>query len=48
VQGSVAEQDILKMIASAIDRFALGDDDLLKLKQAGVPDTIIAAMQKNK
>jgi hypothetical protein len=48
VQGNVAEEDILKMIASEINRFALGDDDLLKLKQAGVPDAVIAAMQKKK
>lgn len=48
VQGNVADEDILKMIASEPNRFALGDDDLLKLKQAGVPDAIVAAMQKNK
>lgn len=48
VQGNVAEEDILKMIASEIDRFALGDDDRLKLKQAGVPDAIIIAMQQRK
>jgi hypothetical protein len=48
VQGNVDDADILKMIASEPNRFALGDDDLLKLQQAGVPDAIIAAMQKNK
>ena len=48
VQGNVADEDILKMIASEPNRFALGDDDLLKLKQAGVPDAIVAAMQRNK
>jgi hypothetical protein len=47
VQGNVDDADILKMIASEPNRFALGDDDLLKLKQAGVPDAIIAAMRKN-
>lgn len=48
VQGNVAEEDILKLIASEPNRFALGDDDLLKLKQAGVPDAIVAAMQQKK
>ncbi len=48
VQGNVADEDILKMIATEPNRFALGGDDLLKLKQAGVPDAIVAAMQKNK
>jgi len=48
VQGNVADEDILKMIASEPNRFALGGDDLLGLKQAGVPDAIIAAMQQNK
>ncbi len=48
VQGDVASDEILKMIASQPNRFALADDDLLKLKQAGVPDTIIAAMQGRK
>lgn len=47
VQGNVADEDILKLIATEPNRFALGDDDLLKLKQAGVPDAIVAAMQKN-
>ncbi|HEY9142028.1 MAG TPA: tetratricopeptide repeat protein [Bryobacteraceae bacterium] len=48
VQGNVDDADILKMIDSEPNRFALGDDDLLNLKQAGVPDAIVAEMQKNK
>jgi hypothetical protein len=48
VQGNVADEEIQKMIASEPNRFALGDDDLVKLKQAGVPDPIVAAMQKNR
>lgn len=48
VQGDVAEDEIVKMIASQPNRFALADDDLLKLKQAGVPDPIITAMQGKK
>jgi hypothetical protein len=46
VQGDVADQDILKMIATQPNRFALGLDDLVKLKQAGAPDAIAAAMQR--
>jgi hypothetical protein len=42
----VADEDILKMIATQPNRFALGRDDLVKLKQAGVPDVIAAAMQR--
>ena len=42
----MADEDILKMIATQPNRFALGRDDLVKLKQAGVPDVIAAAMQR--
>ncbi|MGA2182588.1 MAG: hypothetical protein ABSH47_06120 [Bryobacteraceae bacterium] len=45
VQGNVADDEILKMIASQPNRFAVGDDDLLKLKQAGVPDAIVEVIR---
>jgi len=45
VQGNVADDDILKMIATQPNRFALADEDIANLKQAGVPDAIIAAMK---
>jgi len=48
VQGNVADNEILKMIATQPNRFALADEDVAKLKQAGVPDAIIAAMQGRK
>jgi len=48
VQGNVADDEILKMIATQPNRFALADDDVAKLKQAGVPDAIMAAMQNRK
>jgi len=48
VQGNVADDEIVKLISTQPNRFALGDDDLLKLRQAGVPDTVIAAMKGGK
>ena len=48
MQGNIADEDLLKMIPAEPNRSALGGDDLLKLKQAGVPDAVIAAMRKNK
>lgn len=47
VQGNVAEENIIGLIASQPSRFVLGANELLKLKQAGVSDAIIGAMQKN-
>jgi hypothetical protein len=46
VQGNVADEEIVKMIATQPNRFALGPDDLVRLKQAGVPEAILAAMQQ--
>ena len=48
VQGNVADDEILKMIATQPNRFALADEDVAKLRQAGVPDAIVAAMQGRK
>ncbi|HEY1207149.1 MAG: hypothetical protein ABSH46_01015 [Bryobacteraceae bacterium] len=48
VEGNVAEEEILKMIASQPARFSLAPDDVLKLKQAGVSDSILAAMRGKK
>jgi hypothetical protein len=46
VQGNVADGEIVKMIETSPNRYALGSDDLVKLKQAGVGDEIVSAMQK--
>ena len=48
VEGNIAEEEILKMIAAQPGRFSLGAEDLAKLKQAGVTDAIIAAMREKK
>lgn len=45
VRQDVAEDVIAGLIASQPVRFSLGADDLLKLKQAGVPDSVVAAMR---
>lgn len=48
VRQDVAEDVITGLIASQPVRFSLGPDDLLKLQQAGVPDSIVAAMRARK
>lgn len=48
VDGNIATQEILKMIANQPCRFSLEPADLAKLKAAGVPDEVIAAMQHKK
>ena len=48
VAGNIAEEEILKMIASQPGRFSLGAEDVAKLKQAGVGDAIVAAMRGKK
>ncbi len=48
VQGNIAEEEILKMIPAQPGRFSLGPEDIAKLKQAGVSDSIIAAMRAKK
>ena len=45
VQGNVADDEILKMIATQPTRFSLSNDDIARLRQSGVPDSIVAAMQ---
>lgn len=44
VQGNVADEDIIKMIGTEPNRFALRPEDLAKLRDAGVPEAIIKAM----
>jgi hypothetical protein len=46
VQGNVADENIIGLIASQPSRFVLGANELLKLKQAGVSDAVINAMQE--
>lgn len=48
VRDNMAEQEIVKMIESQPARFALGPDDLRKLKEAGTPDAVVAAMLNKK
>jgi Tetratricopeptide repeat len=48
IDGNVAEAEVLKMIANQPGRFSLEPGDLAKLKAAGVPDSVIAAMRNNK
>jgi tetratricopeptide (TPR) repeat protein len=48
VQGNMAEEEIVKMIRTQPVRFALGPDDLRKLKEAGAPDAVVAAMLNKK
>jgi tetratricopeptide (TPR) repeat protein len=48
VQGNVAEEEIVKMIETQPARFALGPEDLRKLKEAGAPDAVVAAMLNKK
>jgi hypothetical protein len=48
VEGNIGEAEVLKMIAAQPGRFSLGPEDALKLKQAGVSDSIIAAMRGKK
>jgi hypothetical protein len=48
VQGNVADEDIVKMIASQPTRFALNPEDLAKMRDAGVPEAIVNAMLARK
>jgi len=48
VDGNIAENEILHMITNQPCRFSLGPADLEKLKAAGVPDAVIAAMRARK
>jgi len=45
VQGNVAAGDIIRLIAVQPGRFSLAPADLARLKQAAVPDAVIAAMR---
>jgi tetratricopeptide (TPR) repeat protein len=44
VKGGLSPDVVVRMIASQPAKFSLTPDDLLALKQAGVPDAVIAAM----
>lgn len=48
VQGDVKDEDIIRMIGSEPNRFALNPDDLAKLRDAGVPEAIVNAMLARK
>jgi hypothetical protein len=48
VQGNVADEDIIKMIGTEPNRFALSSEDLAKLRDAGVPEAIVKAMLARK
>lgn len=45
VQGNVAEDEILRMIATQPVRFTFGPDDLVRLNEAGVSQAIVTAMR---
>jgi|HubBroStandDraft_1064217.scaffolds.fasta_scaffold01166_9 hypothetical protein len=48
IDGNVAEEEVLKMIANQPGRFSLEPGDLARLKAAGVPDSVITAMRNKK
>ena len=48
VQGNVAAGDIVSLIDSQPGHFSLAPTDLARLKQAAVPDSVIAAMRAKK
>jgi tetratricopeptide (TPR) repeat protein len=48
VRGNVAAGDIVRLIAAQPGHFSLAPDDLARLKQAAVPDAVIAAMREKK
>jgi len=48
VDGNVAEDEIIKMIGNQPTRFSLEPGDIAKLKAAGVPDSVVAAMRNQK
>lgn len=48
IDGNIAEAEVLKMIANQPGHFALEPGDVARLKAAGVPDSVIAAMRNKK
>ncbi|MGA2742160.1 MAG: tetratricopeptide repeat protein [Bryobacteraceae bacterium] len=48
IDGNVAEEEVLKMIANQPGRFSLEPADVARLKAAGVPESVIAAMRNKK
>jgi len=48
IDGNIADEEVLKMIANQPCRFSLEPGDLARLKAAGVPDSVIAAMRNKK
>jgi len=48
VQGNVSAGDIIRLIAVQPGHFSLAPEDLARLRQAAVPDAVIAAMKEKK
>ncbi len=48
VQGNVSEDEIIKMVGTQPNRFALAADDIAKVRDAGVPESIVNAMLARK
>ena len=48
IDGNIAEQEVLRMIANQPGRFSLEPGDVAQLKAAGVPESVIAAMRNKK
>jgi hypothetical protein len=48
VQGDVADADIIRMIGSEPNRFALAAEDLKRMRDAGVSEAIVNAMLARK
>jgi hypothetical protein len=48
IDGNVAEEEVLKMIANQPGKFSMAPDDLARLRAAKVPESVIAAMQNKK
>jgi hypothetical protein len=48
IDGNIAEEEVLKMIANQPGRFSLEPADVAKLKAASVPESVIAAMRNKK
>ncbi|MGD0361837.1 MAG: tetratricopeptide repeat protein [Bryobacteraceae bacterium] len=48
IQGNVAEDEVVKMIANQPAHFSLEPADLAQMKAAGVPESVITAMRNKK
>jgi hypothetical protein len=45
IDANVAPEEVIKMIANQPCRFSLEPADLARLKAAGAPDAVVAAMR---